>query len=86
MRRQPGWVWRWCHGSVLAMGPSRRAVRLDGAAALVFSALDRPARLDEVVALEADRWDTAAGEPAELAADAVEELRRQGLVLVEAAP
>ncbi|MFN8019193.1 MAG: PqqD family peptide modification chaperone [Acidimicrobiales bacterium] len=40
LRHARGWVWRNLRGAVLAMGPDEQALRFEGAAALVWRAID----------------------------------------------
>lgn len=79
-QRAPGWVWRAFRGSVLVMGPDLDALQLEGAAAVVWAALDRPATVTELVDRGGDVWAGAGGEPAVLADVALEELVAAGMV------
>ena len=78
--RAPGWVWRVSGGSVLVMGPGAAAHQLEAAASLLWSALDEPATVSDLVERSAGRWDGATADPSELAAAAMTELVRAGMV------
>ncbi|MCU1496996.1 MAG: hypothetical protein JWM47_949 [Acidimicrobiales bacterium] len=81
-----GWVWRWCRGSVLCVGPDGAATQLDGAAALVWAAMEQPATPAELLERAAERWAEAPGASEVLVAGAVDELMRLDMVTVVDAP
>lgn len=79
-RRVDGWAWRSFGGSVLLMRRPPDAVQLDGAAAIVWTALEAPATWRGVADRSASAWATAPGEPAALIEAAIGELVRIGAI------
>ena len=83
-RRAPGWVWRNLRGSVLVMGPEEQAMQLDGAAALVWRAVDQPRDRRQILAAVGPALEEAGRPASELVDDALDQLDALGALVVGA--
>lgn len=82
-RRAPGWVWRNLRGAVLVMGPDEQAMQLEGAAAVVWRAVDPPRDRSQILAVAGPALADAARPGDELVDEALAELEAAGALVVD---